>query len=94
MYELDVEIWPMSFVFPKGWRLVLTVGTSDFQHDLPGPWPEIYGKPHAGLFRPSARPPQGSDPGALRGEVSIHTGGAILVSAATRRSRQTVEALL
>jgi predicted acyl esterase len=36
IYELDIEIWPTSFVFPKGYRLVLTVSGSDFEHDLPG----------------------------------------------------------
>ena len=28
-------------------RLVLTVGSTDYRHDLPGPWPEIYGKLNA-----------------------------------------------
>lgn len=44
VYEVQVEIWPLCFVFPKGYRLVLTVGSSDFEHDLPGPHPQIYGK--------------------------------------------------
>ena len=76
IYELDVEIWPMSFVFPKGWRLVLTVGTSDFQHDLPGPWPEIYGKPLRGSSVLLHDHPQDRTPERFGGEVTIHTGGA------------------
>ncbi len=30
-YPLDVEIWPTSMVFPKGYRLVLTLQGRDFQ---------------------------------------------------------------
>ena len=36
-YEVDVEIWPTSMVFPKGSRMVLTLMGEDFQFpDLPG----------------------------------------------------------
>jgi len=36
-YEVDVEIWPTSMVFPKGYRLVLTLMGKDFQFpDIPG----------------------------------------------------------
>jgi hypothetical protein len=36
-YEIDVEIWPTSFVFPKGYRLVLTLMGKDFEFpDIPG----------------------------------------------------------
>ncbi len=36
-YELDVEIWPASIVFPAGYRLVLTIQGRDFEtHDIPG----------------------------------------------------------
>ena len=66
----------MSFVFPKGWRLVLTVGTSDFQHDLPGPWPEIYGKPLRGSSVLLHDHPKDRTPERFAGEVTIHTGGA------------------
>ena len=44
VYELQVGILPTCFVFPKGYRLVLTVSSSDFEHDLPGPLPTLYGK--------------------------------------------------
>lgn len=76
IYELDIEIWPMSFVFPKGWRLVLTVGTSDFQHDLPGPWPMIYGKPMRGSSVLLHDHPEDRTQERFGGEVTIHTGGA------------------
>lgn len=33
---LDIEIWPTSMVFPKGWRLVLTVQGHDFIAAPPG----------------------------------------------------------
>lgn len=47
-YELDVELWPTSFVYPKGYQLVLTISGSDFTHGLPGPHPLLYGKPQMG----------------------------------------------
>ncbi|MBN9408246.1 MAG: CocE/NonD family hydrolase [Burkholderiales bacterium] len=48
VYPLDVEIWPTSMVFPKGWRLVLTLQGHDFivappgrmRHDHPDDRPE------------------------------------------------------
>ena len=36
VYALDVEIWPTSMVFPKGWRLVLTLKGEDFVVAPPG----------------------------------------------------------
>ena len=36
VYPLDVEIWPTSMVFPKGWRLVLTLQGHDFIVAPPG----------------------------------------------------------
>jgi hypothetical protein len=36
VYPLDVEIWPTSMVFPKGWRLVLTLQGHDFVVAAPG----------------------------------------------------------
>ena len=75
-YELQVEIWPMSFVFPKGWRLVLTVGSSDFQHDLPGPWPVIYGKPLRGSSVLLHDHPEDRSEERFGGTITIHTGAA------------------
>ena len=34
VYSVDVEIWPTSMVFPKGYRLVLTLQGRDFE--IPG----------------------------------------------------------
>jgi uncharacterized protein len=31
VYEVDVEIWPTSIVYPKGYRLGLTIGGKDFE---------------------------------------------------------------
>jgi uncharacterized protein len=76
VYELQVEIWPMSFVFPKGWWLMLTVGTSDFEHDLPGPWPEIYGKPLRGSSVLLHDHPKDRTAERFGGEVTLHTGAA------------------
>ena len=37
VYELDIEIWPTSIVLKPGWRIALTVGGQDYDHQLPGP---------------------------------------------------------
>ncbi|MGW1424583.1 CocE/NonD family hydrolase [Bradyrhizobium manausense] len=37
IYELNIEIWPASIQLPPGYRLALTVGGQDFDHQLPGP---------------------------------------------------------
>ena len=75
IYELQIEIWPMSFLFPKGWRLVLSVGSTDFQHDLPGPWPMIYGKPMRGSSVLLHDHPEDRTPERFGGQITIHTGG-------------------
>ena len=31
IYQVDVEIWPTSIVYPKGHRLGLTIGGKDFE---------------------------------------------------------------
>ena len=37
IYEIDVAIWPTSFVFPKGYRMVLSIMGTDFEFDgIPG----------------------------------------------------------
>ncbi len=33
---LDVEIWPTSIVFPKGYRLAMTIQGKDFEYEEPG----------------------------------------------------------
>lgn len=75
VYEVQVEIWPMCFVFPKGYRLVLTVGASDFQHDLPGPYPQIYGKEMRGSSVLLHDNPLDRSPQRFGGQTTLHTGG-------------------
>jgi predicted acyl esterase len=33
IYEVDVEIWPTSIVFPEGYTMALTVGGKDFERE-------------------------------------------------------------
>jgi predicted acyl esterase len=74
IYELQVEIWPMCFVFPKGYRLVLTVGSSDFEHDLPGPYPQIYGKSMRGSSVLLHDHPDDRRSDRFAGQTTVHTG--------------------
>lgn len=79
--ELDVEIWPTSIVLPPGYRLALTVGGQDYDHQLPGPLvpkapPQYGGIRQTGCAihvhdEPGDRPPEVFD-----GTTTIHTGGA------------------
>lgn len=62
VYPLDVEIWPTSMVFPKGWRLVLTVQGHDFIVTLPGRMRHDH---------PADRPAE-----EFGGRTTVHTGGA------------------
>lgn len=62
VYPLDVEIWPTSMVFPKGWRLVLTVQGHDFVVTLPGRMRHDH---------PVDRPAE-----EFGGQTTVHTGGA------------------
>lgn len=75
VYELQVEIWPLCFVFPKGYRLVLTVGSSDFQHGLPGPHPQIYGKEMRGCSVLLHDHPDDRTAERFAGQTTIYTGG-------------------
>jgi len=75
VYELEVEIWPLCFVFPKGYRLVLTVGSSDFEHDMPGPHPQIYGKDMRGCSVLLHDHPDDRTADRFAGQTTIHTGG-------------------
>jgi predicted acyl esterase len=75
LYELQIEIWPTCFVFPKGYRLVLTVGSSDYQHDLPGPHPQIYGKAMRGSSVLLHDHPADRTPERFAGQTTVHTGG-------------------
>ena len=60
--ELDVEIWPGSMVFPKGYRMVLTLQGRDFIVTPPG--------------RLLHNHPQDRDAAQFGGTCTIHTGAA------------------
>jgi uncharacterized protein len=59
---LDVEIWPTSMVFPKGWRLVLTLQGHDFIVTPPG--------------RMRHDHPEDRPPAEFGGTMTVYTGGA------------------
>ena len=63
LYPVDVEIWPTSMVFPRGYRLVLTLQGRDF---------EFPGTPGRMLHNH----PQDRDAVELGGTNTIVTGGA------------------
>jgi uncharacterized protein len=60
-YPVDVEIWPTSMVFPKGYRLVLTLQGHDFVITPPG--------------RLLHDHPQDRTPEEFGGINTVHTGG-------------------
>jgi predicted acyl esterase len=62
VYPLDVEIWPTSMVFPRGYRLVLTLQGHDFVVAPPG--------------RLLHNHPQDRPQAIYGGVNTIHTGGA------------------
>lgn len=51
VYELDVEVWPTCVVIPAGYRIGLTIGGRDFEHDAE---PFFWSKPPGILFRGSS----------------------------------------
>jgi predicted acyl esterase len=61
VYPVDVEIWPSCLVFPKGWRLVLTLQGHDFVVTPPG--------------RLLHNHPQERDAAEFGGTGTVHTGG-------------------
>lgn len=75
IYELDIEIWPTSIVVPEGYRIGLTIGGVDFDHGLPEPMPQLFGRSQRGssvfthddeLDRPEA---------VFGGVTTLHGGG-------------------
>lgn len=62
-YEVDVELWPTSMVYPRGYRLVLTIQGRDI--DIPG-----YNR------RILHDHPQDRDPAEFDGRCTVFTGGA------------------
>lgn len=62
VYQVDVEIWPTSMVYPRGYRLALTIAGRDFEFpDTPG--------------RILHQHPANRDPTECSGRRSIFTGG-------------------
>jgi predicted acyl esterase len=59
---VDVELWPTSMVYPRGYRLVLTIGGRDI--DIPGYTRRIL-HDH----------PQDRDPAEFGGRNTLFTGG-------------------
>jgi predicted acyl esterase len=59
--ELDVEIWPTSMVYPKGYRLVLTIKGHDFVVTPPG--------------RMLHNHIEDRNPAEFGGKNTLHTGG-------------------
>jgi len=74
-YELDVEIWPSSIVVPKGYRLAMTISGDDYHHDLPEPWPEVYGVPLRGVSVMTHDDPVDRRPETFDGVTTLFTGG-------------------
>ncbi|MGN7300194.1 CocE/NonD family hydrolase [Ferdinandcohnia sp. SAFN-114] len=71
IYELDIELWPTSIVIPKGYRLGLTVGGSDYSHDEDGTMYHTRLMTGSGAFwhdDPRDRPEE-----VFRSKVTIHT---------------------
>lgn len=76
VYELDIEIWPTSFVFPAGYSLVLTVAGRDFDHGLPEPMPKLYGRSQRGSSVFMHDDSVDRHESRFAGTTTIHTGGA------------------
>jgi len=74
-YELDIEIWPTSIVLPKGYRLAFTVHGKDYDHGLPEPMPQIYGRPMRGCSVFVHDDPEDRDPQVYDGTTTVFTGG-------------------
>ncbi|WP_108610650.1 CocE/NonD family hydrolase [Aminobacter sp. MSH1] len=67
VYQLDVEIWPTSIVFPKGWRMALTIGGSDFAR--PGATGLMKG---SGIFMHDESSDRPTD--VFAGTTTLHSG--------------------
>ncbi|TWO73252.1 CocE/NonD family hydrolase [Caenimonas sedimenti] len=80
VHELDIEIWPTSIVLPPGFRLALTVGGEDYDHQLPGPLVPKAPPQYGGIRQTGCsihvhdvsgdRPPEVFD-----GTATLYTGG-------------------
>ncbi|QDC37777.1 CocE/NonD family hydrolase [Sphingobium fuliginis] len=75
-YELDIEIWPTSIVVPKGFMVAVTISGTDYHHDLPEPWPQVYGVPLRGVSVMTHDDPVDRPAAIFGGVTTIFTGGA------------------
>jgi predicted acyl esterase len=69
LYEVDVEIWPTSIVYPKGYTMALTIGGKDFER--PGATGMMKG---SGIFMHDSIADRPAP--EFAGINTIHTGGA------------------
>ena len=69
VYEADVEIWPTSIVFPKGYTMALTIGGRDFERE--GATGMMKG---SGIFMHDSA--QDRSAPEFAGTSTLHTGGA------------------
>ena len=69
VYEVDVEIWPTSIVYPKGYTLALTIGGKDFERA--GATGMMKG---SGIFMHDSTADRPA--GEFAGINTVHTGGA------------------
>lgn len=74
-YELAIEIWPTSIVVPKGFSVALTVSGVDYHHDLPEPWPEVYGVALRGVSVMTHDDPVDRPADIFGGITTLFTGG-------------------
>ncbi|MDN4592183.1 peptidase S15 [Xenophilus aerolatus] len=80
IYELDIEIWPTSIVLKPGWRIALTVGGQDYDHELPGPLvpkapPQYGGIRQTGCAIHVHDDADDRPPALFDGTTTLHTGG-------------------
>ena len=68
VYQVEVEIWPTSIVYPKGYTMALTIGANDFER-----------RGTAGMMKGSGifmHDSAGDRPAAeFAGVSTLHTGG-------------------
>ena len=69
MYEVDIEIWPTSIVYPKGYTMALTIGGKDFERA--GATGMMKG---SGIFMHDSAADRPA--GEFAGINTVHTGGA------------------
>jgi hypothetical protein len=73
--DIDVEIWPLSVIIPKGYRFGVSVLGRDFEFPGDGPWPAAYGVSMRGngIFVHTDEHDRGGP--EFRGTTTLYTGG-------------------